>query len=72
MIHYRSFRNDDPPALVQIWNEAFTGRGAVKLAHSSPLEFHVFAKPYFDPEGLTVARADVGPVSGGKGCRRSC
>src|ERR1700730_4195185 len=65
VIHYRSFRNDDPPALVQIWNEAFTGRGAVKLAHSSPLEFHVFAKPYFDPNGLILALDDRVPVGFG-------
>src|SRR4051812_14861760 len=62
VIHYRSFRNDDPPALVQIWNEAFTGRGAVKLAHSSPLEFHVYAKPYFDPAGLILAVDEGVPV----------
>ena len=62
VIQYRSFRNGDPPALAQIWNEAFTGRGAVKLAHSSPLEFHVYAKPYFDPAGLILAVDEGVPV----------
>lgn len=65
VIHYRSFRNTDPPALAQIWNEAFIGRGAVKLAHSSPLEFHVLAKPYFDPAGLILALDDGVPVGFG-------
>jgi ribosomal protein S18 acetylase RimI-like enzyme len=40
---------------VEIWNEAFTGRGAVRLRNTSPLERFVFAKPIFDPAGLFVA-----------------
>jgi ribosomal protein S18 acetylase RimI-like enzyme len=55
VIDYRSFRNTDPPLLVEIWNEAFTSRAAVRLRHSTPLEHHVFAKPYFDPAGLIIA-----------------
>jgi ribosomal protein S18 acetylase RimI-like enzyme len=54
-IHYRSFRNPDPPALVRIWNESFAGRGAAFLQGTTPLEHHVLAKPYFDPAGLIVA-----------------
>jgi ribosomal protein S18 acetylase RimI-like enzyme len=70
VIHYRTFRNDDPPRLVDIWNQAFQGRGAVHLRHSSPLERHVFAKPYFDPQGLLIAEDDgqaVGFVHAGFG-----
>src|SRR5438270_8024631 len=55
VVQYRSFRNYDQPGLAVIWNEAFTGRGGVRLRHSSPLENYVFAKPYFDPDGLIVA-----------------
>ena len=55
MVQYRSFRNDDPPGLAEIWNQAFPGRGTVQLRHSSPLERFAFAKPYFDPAGLIVA-----------------
>ncbi len=62
MVTYRTFRNDDPPGLVSVWNEAFTGRGAVVLRHSSPLERHTFSKPYFDREGLIVAVEDRMPV----------
>jgi ribosomal protein S18 acetylase RimI-like enzyme len=58
VIEYRGFRNTDPPTLVEIWNEAFSGRGAVRLRHSTPLEHHVFAKPYFDPAGLILAVED--------------
>jgi ribosomal protein S18 acetylase RimI-like enzyme len=55
VVQFRTFRNDDPPGLVDVWNETFTGRGAVVLRHSSPLERHAFSKPYFDPAGLIVA-----------------
>jgi ribosomal protein S18 acetylase RimI-like enzyme len=58
VVQYRMFRNVDPPQLVEIWNEAFTGRGAVILRNSSPLERFVFAKPIFDPAGLMVADDD--------------
>ncbi len=70
MVHYRTFRNTDPPRLVEIWNTAFTGRGAVRLRHSTPLEHHVYAKPYFDPAGLIIAEEDgtaVGFVHAGFG-----
>ena len=55
MVYYRHFRNDDPPGLAEVWNEAFTGRGEVRLRHSSPLENYVYAKSYFDRAGLIVA-----------------
>ncbi len=58
MIHYRTFRNTDPPGLVEIWNTAFTGRGAVHLQGCSWTELFLFSKPYFDPESLHVAHAD--------------
>src|SRR5262249_32184589 len=54
----RSFRNTDPPALADAWNEAFTGRGEIRLRHSSPFENYVFSKPYFDPAGLFLALDD--------------
>lgn len=55
MIHYRTFRNTDPPGLVHVWNECFTGRGATLLTANILLEYFAFAKPYFDPAGLTLA-----------------
>ncbi len=51
----RTFRNTDPPKLVEIWNEAFPNRGAVRLNGSLPLEQYVFAKATFDPQGFFVA-----------------
>jgi ribosomal protein S18 acetylase RimI-like enzyme len=58
VIHYRSYRNTDPPGLVEVWNQAFTGRGAARLANASWLEFFLFSKPYFDPNSLIVACDD--------------
>jgi len=55
VLQYRTFRNNDPPGLLEIWNQAFTGRGAVQMRSSYPLERFAFAKPYFDPAGLIVA-----------------
>ncbi len=58
MIHFRTFRNTDPPALVRIWNEAAGGRGVAPLRSASLLEYFLLAKPYFDPAGLLVAEDD--------------
>ncbi len=58
MVEYRTFRNTDPPRLVDIWNASFTGRGAVAIRSSTILERHVFAKPFFDPQGLILAEDD--------------
>jgi ribosomal protein S18 acetylase RimI-like enzyme len=71
---YRGFRNTDPPRLVEVWNEAFTGRGSIRLRNSSPLEQYVFAKPYFDPAGLILAEEDgacVGFVHAGFGANET-
>jgi ribosomal protein S18 acetylase RimI-like enzyme len=58
VIHYRTFRNADPPGLVEVWNEAFTNRGAVRMHGSLWMEYFLFAKIYFDPESLIIAQAD--------------
>ncbi len=55
MVEYRTFRNTDPPRLVQVWNESMTGRGAARLRHSTVLERHVLSKPYFEPAGMLIA-----------------
>jgi ribosomal protein S18 acetylase RimI-like enzyme len=70
VLQYRQFRNTDAPALMRIWNECFTGRGAVRLQRPTPLEERVFAKLYFDPAGLIIAEEDgaaVGFVHAGFG-----
>jgi ribosomal protein S18 acetylase RimI-like enzyme len=67
---YRTFRNTDPPGLVEVWNDTFTGRGAVRLPSSSLLERHLFAKPTFDPAGLVLAWNDGACV--GFACAGTC
>jgi ribosomal protein S18 acetylase RimI-like enzyme len=62
-IQYRTFRNYDPPALVEVWNQCFTSRGAFPLRNCALLEICVLAKPYFDPAGLIIAE-DAGKVIG--------
>jgi ribosomal protein S18 acetylase RimI-like enzyme len=54
-MRYRHFRNADPPALIKVWNESLTGRGAVELRSTEPFEVSVLNKPYFDSQGLIVA-----------------
>src|SRR5260370_42269335 len=63
VVQYRNFRNDDPPGLVEIWNETFLGRGCVQLRHGAALERFIFAKPYFEPAGLGISWG--GPLRGG-------
>lgn len=58
VIHYRTFRNGDPPGLVEVWNETFTGRGSVRLRNASWMEYFLFSKPYFDPKSLIIAEDD--------------
>jgi ribosomal protein S18 acetylase RimI-like enzyme len=62
VIQYRTFRNTDPPRLLEVWNESFTTRGTACLRITTLLEYFLFAKPYFDPEGLILACDGDRPV----------
>ncbi|HEY1189990.1 MAG TPA: GNAT family N-acetyltransferase, partial [Gemmata sp.] len=55
MIVFRRFRNTDPPALADVWNESHTARGSFPLRTPALLERWIFSKPHFDPDGLIVA-----------------
>lgn len=63
MIQYRTFRNGDPPVLVDLWNSCFIGRGAAFLRGSTLLDYFTLSKPYFDPAGLILA-VDEGKAIG--------
>jgi ribosomal protein S18 acetylase RimI-like enzyme len=56
VIEYRSFRNTDPPALVELWNTSLTHPRIVPVRSPTFLEYFLFAKTYFDACGLIVAR----------------
>jgi GNAT superfamily N-acetyltransferase len=54
-IHYRPFRNSDPPALVAVWRSR---AGQPELNPAVDVEIFqqfVLAKTYFDPQGLILA-----------------
>jgi ribosomal protein S18 acetylase RimI-like enzyme len=53
---YRSFRNDDPPAIRDLWNLAADEKPRAAIVRSCDmLENYVFSKPFFDPNSLIVA-----------------
>lgn len=62
MIHYRPFRNADPPALVKLWNAAVPESSSARPLGVHELDEHAFNPPIFDPEGLIIAERDGGPV----------
>ena len=62
MYQFRPFLNADPPALVEIWNEQPRQRGLVYPTGLVELEQLLFAKQYFEREGLIVAERDGRPV----------
>jgi ribosomal protein S18 acetylase RimI-like enzyme len=55
MITYRPFRNSDPPALVEVWNDCGAGRGSYPIRLAGILDRWVMSKPYFERESLIVA-----------------
>ncbi len=72
MTTYRTFRNNDPPKVLQLFNlQARLSRGFGYLTGCDVLEQLVFSKPYFDRAGLFLAFDDdrlVGLCHAGFGC----
>ena len=62
MIHYRPFRNCDPPAICDIWRSQPPQRGLMQPMTPAVLEYLVLSKPYFDREGLIVAVENDQPI----------
>jgi hypothetical protein len=56
--HFRTFRNDDPPALAALWNRAVPRRATAHPLSGHEFDTHVVGKPYFDAAGLIVAERD--------------
>ncbi len=54
-MQYRPFRNTDPPALMQVWNEALKGRGSYRLLSPGYLETWILSKPYFEHQDFLIA-----------------
>lgn len=71
VIQYRTFRNSDPPRILDLWQACAQTRGFGQPANCDNLEQLVFSKPYFDYKGLTLAIEDdrvVGMVHAGFSC----
>ncbi len=62
MIHVRTFRNDDPPALARLWNAAVPTAVAAGPLRVHELDDHAFNPAVFEREGLIVAERDGRPV----------
>lgn len=55
VIQFRTFRNNDPPSIRDVW-QASRGTRAFGVVNScDTLESLLFSKPYFDREGLILA-----------------
>jgi GNAT superfamily N-acetyltransferase len=58
----RPFLNTDPPHLAEIWRSQPPQRGILQPVTAPLLEYGVFSKMHFDPQGLIVATRDDAPV----------
>ena len=71
MIHYRPFRNCDPPAIAKIWRAQPGSSPLMQPVTAGLFDELVFSKPYFAREGLILAVDDnaepVGFVHAGFG-----
>lgn len=63
-MHYREFRNSDPPKLVDVWRCSPPSRRLAQPLTPNLLEELVLAKPYFDPAGVIVAEDEDGRAVG--------
>ena len=62
MLHYRTFRNTDPPKVAELWQSRGDQRGLVQPVSVDLLEQFVFGRLYFDYEGLFLAWDDQEPL----------
>jgi ribosomal protein S18 acetylase RimI-like enzyme len=54
-MEFRTFRNSDPPAILDVWQASRDSRAFGVVSSCDVLENLLFSKPYFDPEGLILA-----------------
>ncbi|WP_437201917.1 GNAT family N-acetyltransferase [Planctomicrobium sp. SH664] len=70
MASFRTFRNGDPPRLLELFRQSRPGRAFACPESVDALERSVFGLPYFDPAGLIVAEHEgqmIGFAHGGFG-----
>jgi len=62
MLSYRTFCNTDPPVVTELWRSRAGQRGLLVPVSPDLFEQLVFAKLYFDYDGLIIARDDDRPL----------
>ncbi len=62
MLTYHPFRNTDPPVVTTLWRSRAGQPGLLPTVSYDLFEQLVFAKLYFDYDGLVIARDDGRPV----------
>ena len=63
MVEFRTFQNSDPPRLLKLWHTSRLGPSAAEGFPCDVLELFVYARPYFDRQGLILA-TDKGEIVG--------
>lgn len=62
MLRYRSFRNTDPPRIIEVWRSLAGQPGLLQSVSVDLLEQFVMSRLYFDPQGLWLAWEDDRPL----------
>lgn len=55
MIQYRTFRNPDPPRILELWLECPLGRSGARPHSTDVFEVFNYAQLFFDPAGMVLA-----------------
>ena len=55
MIQYRTFRNPDPPRILELWNTCPLGRSGARPQSTDVFEVFNYSQLFFDPAGLILA-----------------
>jgi ribosomal protein S18 acetylase RimI-like enzyme len=58
VIHFRTFRNGDPPALAALWNRGVPEYGTARPLTGHEFDTHVVERPHFQSQGLIVAERE--------------
>ena len=61
MLTYHPFRNTDPPVITGLWRSRAGQPGLLPTVSYDLFEQLVFAKLYFDYDGLIIAATMAGP-----------
>ena len=62
MLHFRSFRNTDPPRIIEIWRSLAGQPGLLQPISVDLVEQFVMSRLFFEPAGLVLAWEDDRPV----------